>query len=280
MKLHETALELFQANRRACLAGTVGLAIVVILLLFFGIDYGGLKTPEDSAALKKVRAVSLAEVRQTGTVPAAYVDRIDVDLSPLPTDERKQVFFRIVMPLVARENGRIRAERKTAMKDVGAIPDALFKRYDVPPGDLEALRRRVDTIPTSLVLAQAALESGWGTSRFALDGNNLFGMRTYNEDTPGLAPAAAKGFKVMRFDSLGNGVAAYMLNLNTHFAYKQFRKTRAELRSTGKPVTGVDLTDWLTKYSEIPEKYGRMLRGLIAREKLAPFDKVRLATKD
>lgn len=280
MKLHETAVDFFQANRRVCLAGSAGLVIVVVLLLFFGIDYGGLRTPEDSAALKRVHAVSLAKVRQTGTVPAAYVSRIDVDLAPLPTAERKQAFFRIVMPLVARENGRIRAERKTAQKDAGAIPDALFKRYDVSPGDVQTLRRRVDVIPASLVLAQAALESGWGTSRFALDGNNLFGMRTYDQDAPGLAPAAAKGFKVMHFDSLGNGVAAYMLNLNTHFAYKKLRNARAELRSAGKPVTGVDLTAWLTNYSEIPEKYGQMLRGLIAREKLAPFDKVRLAAKD
>lgn len=280
MKLLETALEVFQANRRSCLAGSVGLAVVVILLLFFGIDYGGLKAPEDSAALKKVHAVSLAEARQTGTVPAAYVARIDVDLGPLPTAERKQSFFRIVMPLVARENGRIRAERKTAMKDADAIPDTLFKRYDVSPGDLEALRRRIDIIPASLVLAQAALESGWGTSRFALDGNNLFGMRTYDKDAPGIAPASAKGFKVMSFASLGDGVAAYMLNLNKHLAYKQLRKARAELRSAGKPVTGVDLTAWLTNYSEIPEKYGRMLRGLIAREKLAPFDNVKLSAKD
>lgn len=280
MKLHETAIKTFQANRRACLAGSVGLAIVVILLLVFGIDYGGLKAPEDSAALKKVHAVSLAEIRQTKTVPTAYVKRIDVDLAPLTAAERKQAFFRIVMPLVARENDRIRAERKAATQDASAVPSKLYERYKVKPGDLKALRRRVDIIPASLVLAQAALESGWGTSRFALDGNNLFGMRTYDEDTPGLSPSAAKGFKVMHFDSLGDSVAAYMLNLNTHHAYQKLRGARAHIRSTGTQVTGNDLTAWLTNYSEIPEKYGRMLRGLIEREKLTPFDNVKLSAKD
>jgi Bax protein len=282
MKLYRAAIEFLQANRLACLSGLAGLAvfaIAVALFWFFAIDRGGLNLPQDSAALSRVEAVSLNDVRRTGRVHPAFVDRIDVDLSVFAADKRKQTFFRVLLPLVARENDRIRAERRTLADKSGAIPDALYERYRVAPGELEKLRPRVDIIPASLVLAQAALESGWGTSRFALDGNNLFGMRHYDPDAPGLAPAAAKGFKISIFDTLGDGVAAYMRNLNTHDAYGQLRKARAAMRRAGNQLTGAALTVWLTNYSEIPENYGRMLRTLIAREKLAPFDHVRLIAK-
>ena len=277
MTIFRAGIEFFQANRLSCLAGAAGLAVAVALFWSFGMDRGGLNPPEDSAALNRVRAVLLSDVRRTGQVRPAFVDHIDVDLSALAAVERKQTFFRVILPLVARENDRIRAERKLLTDKPDAVPHALYERYGVAPGGLEMLRLRVDIIPASLVLAQAALESGWGTSRFALDGNNLFGMRNYDKDAPGLAPAGAKGFKVMRFHTLGDGVAAYVRNLNTHDAYRQLRKARAAMRRAGKRITGPDLTVWLTNYSKIPENYGGLLRTIIAREKLTPFDHVRLA---
>lgn len=145
--------------------------------------------------------------------------------------------------------------------------------------DPEPLRQTLDIIPASLVIAQAALESGWGTSRFALEGNNLFGMRTYDDKVPGIAPAGATGFRVMRFKSLGGGVAAYMRNLNTHRAYREPREVRAALRRDGKLVTGSALTHWLTGYSEDPDAYRMMLRDIIVQARLAPFDNVRIGAE-
>jgi Bax protein len=280
MNLHHIAIEFFRTNRAACLIGIAALIVAAAVYLIFGIDHGGLRSPEDSAALELVAQVSLLEIRKTSRVPPAFVTRIDVDLSAFTAKDRKQAFFRIVLPLVARENDRIRTERELLMNDPSTLPDALFLRYDAVPGDIDTLRRRVDIIPASMVLAQAALESGWGTSRFALDGNNLFGMRTYDNDAQGLTPAAATGFKVRRFKSLGGGVAAYIRNLNTHAAYRELRNARAALRRAGKRPTGPDLTAWLKNYSEIPEEYGQLLRTLIAREKLTPFDHVRLSLRD
>ncbi|MDP7546791.1 MAG: glucosaminidase domain-containing protein, partial [Alphaproteobacteria bacterium] len=241
MTLPRIGIEFFQANRLPCLAGVAGLAVAAALFWFFAIDRGGLYPAEDSAALNRVRAVSLIDVRRTGQVYPAFVERIDVDLSAFAAAERKQTFFRVILPLVVRENDRIRAERRALTDQPNAVPDALYERYGVAPGELETLRRRVDIIPASLVLAQAALESGWGTSRFALEGNNLFGMRHYDPDAPGLVPAAAKGFKVTLFDTLGDGIAAYMHNLNTHAAYRQLRQARAAMRRAGKRLSGPDL---------------------------------------
>jgi Bax protein len=277
MKLSPTTLHFLQVNRWVCLASAAVLALAVGLSLFFASDQADMRSAADSSTLQRIQLVSLPDVRSTGHVQPIFIRRIDTDLSVLPAPERKSAFLRMILPLVARENDRIRADRRKLID--GKAPKGLFARYLVASGDVEALKRRVDIIPASLVLAQAALESGWGTSRFALEGNNLFGMRTYDEKAQGLAPAGATGFKVMSFDSLGTGVAAYMANLNTHRAYRKLRAARAAMRRTGKLIAGQALTSWLTGYSEIPEKYGALLRELISRERLAPLDNVRIGAE-
>jgi Bax protein len=266
-------------NRQMVTAGAAALAVCCAALWYWGFGREAILPPGQSAALERVRDVSLREARRTGRVAPAFVDRLDVDLSSFSPEDRKSAFFRLIMPLVARENDRIRSERRTLLDKPAGVPKSLYERYRVEPGDTETLRRRVDIIPASLVLAQAAVESGWGTSRFALQGNNLFGMRSYDKGSDGLEPQAAKGFKVMRFDTLGQGVAAYMRNLNSHEAYRGFREARAALRRADKAVTGTALTGLLTSYSEIPEKYGDMLRTLIAAERLHHFDEIRLADR-
>lgn len=277
MKLSPTTHHFLQVNRWVCLASAAVLVLAVGLSLFFASDQTGMRSTADSRTLQRIQLVSLPAVRSSGHVQPIYVRRIDTDLSALRAPERKSTFLRMILPLVARENDRIRADRRKLTE--GKAPKGLYARYDVPPGDIKKLRRRVDIIPASLVLAQAALESGWGTSRFALKGNNLFGMRTYDDDAPGLKPAGASGFKVRRFDSLADGVAAYMHNLNTHTAYKELRKARADSRRAGKPPTGSALSRWLTRYSEIPGKYGKLLRTLITRERLTPLDNVRIGAE-
>ncbi len=280
LSLRARGIEFFKANRVPCLAGAAGLALCLALIWVFSVDLGGLRAPEDSRALQRVLPVSLADIRKTKLVPPKFVDRIDVDLSTLSAKNRKRDFFRIIMPLIARENDGIRQIRKTIVDKPNTVSNSLYEHYGVEPGDIAVLKRRVDVIPASLVLAQAALESGWGTSRFALDGNNLFGMRTYDTDAPGLAPASGKGFKVIKFETLGAGVAAYMRNLNTHNAYKKLRAARAEMRKSGQDISGSKLAIWLTNYSEIPEEYSKRLLTLIAQEKLLPFDQVRLAASN
>ena len=279
MPLSPTTFHFWQVNRWVCFAGIAVLVGAVCLSLFFA---AGMKTAEDRDALQQVQLVSLPAVRISGHVQPIFIKRIDTDLSALPPAERKQAFIRMLLPLVARENDRIQALRKRL--EQGALPATISadylkpitKDHGVQSGDREHLEQFLDIIPASLVIAQAALESGWGTSRFALEGNNLFGMQTYDDGVPGIAPAGATGFKIIRFGSLGDGVAAYMRNLNTHDAYRALRKARTALRREGKPVSGPALSNWLTRYSEIPQTYGKLLRAIIARENLVPFDNVRI----
>ena len=135
----------------------------------------------------------------------------------------------------------------------------------------------MDEIPTSLILAQAAKETGWGTSRFALEGNALFGQWTWSGE--GLKPKDSdkdQGHKVMKFNVLQASVRAYQRNLNTHSSYKNFRKARAKLRDQGKDLDSLILAEYLDSYAETGEKYVQVLRKIISQNNLKDFDDAKL----
>jgi Bax protein len=135
----------------------------------------------------------------------------------------------------------------------------------------------MDEIPTSLAIAQAAKETGWGTSRFAQEGNALFGQWTWSGE--GLKPKKAeegKGHKVMKFNVLQASVRAYQRNLNTHSTYKDFRKARAEFRDLNKPLDSIELSTHLNKYAETGNQYVEVLQKIITQNKLKDFDDAKL----
>ena len=152
-----------------------------------------------------------------------------------------------------------------------------FREYKIEDQDLAELKTRMDTIPVSIALAQAANESGWGTSRFALEGNALFGQWTWG--SAGIEPAKQdedKSHKVLQFQILKASVRAYKNNLNTHNGYKEFRETRAKLRQKGARITGLDLTKYLKNYAAIGEKYTKIIEDIIKQNSLTDFDKANL----
>ena len=135
----------------------------------------------------------------------------------------------------------------------------------------------MDEIRVSLAIAQAAKETGWGTSRFALKGNALFGQWTWSGD--GLKPKnAEKGeeHKVMKFHSLQLSVRAYLRNLNTHSSYKDLRKARTKLRNKNKPLDSLILSNHLDKYAETGTEYIEVLQKIILQNNLKDFDEARL----
>ena len=268
-------------------AAAFGLAAITMAFILSGTDQtAGVLTETEIAALPPLSAkdihrnldYDLTAVASNKAAPNIIIDSIDIDLRRIPDiKEKKETFFRIMLPIIARENDKVRAERAKIMKDPEAVAKSLYQKYDVEVGNVDELLRRVDVIPASLILSQAALESGWASSRFALKGNNYFGMRTYNMDAPGMDPHKAEGFKVMIFKDISASVRAYIKNLNTHSAYKSFRKARANMRAQNAIPSGSKLTNFLTSYSEIPEEYGARLRSMIDRNDLDRFDGVRLA---
>jgi len=236
-------------------------------------------------------------------VRAGEHDVPNVFLAALPTDladvriaaQRKDMFVAMILPLVLRENEEIAANRVRLLdisarmsEDVKLPADdrlwlaAMAERYDTEPANVAELARRLDTIPPSLALAQAAEESGWGTSRFANEGNALFGQRTYSaaDGMPPQSRGADEGtFRVRAYRDLGGAVRSYIHNLNTHAAYAQFRKERAKKRAADQSVTGHAMAETLTRYSERGTDYVKTLQSLMRANRLADFDKARLTDK-
>lgn len=213
-------------------------------------------------------------------VPPLEVRTLPANLNDMVVDAKKSVFFRTLLPLVLAENSRIEDERLRLLElldditlDEGSaeweeVKD-IQKRYRVKgdpndPAVRGKLLRRVDTVPVALVLAQAAKESGWGTSRFALQGNSLFGEWTWGGK--GLAPSKrddGKSHKVRAFPDIRASVRSYMRNLNTGFAYELFREMRADMRTSGVDLDPLVLAGGLERYSIRGEKYVREIRHMI-----------------
>ena len=202
------------------------------------------------------------------------------------TKKRKEFFIQIVLPLIIKENSNIKLDRKTLFSIINKSNnsnsekkwlDRKYKQYGVKSNDLSTLKIRMDEIPVSLAIAQAAKETGWGTSRFAQEGNALFGQWTWSGE--GLRPKEAKegeDHKVMKFNILQASVRAYQRNLNTHFTYKDFRKARAELRDANKKLDSMELSKYLNKYAETGNQYVEVLQKIIKQNKLQDFDDAQL----
>lgn len=236
-------------------------------------------------------------------VPPVYVASLPADLAGLSVvDRRKSVFVRTMLPLVLAANEDIREERRriiairTDLEAGRPVPPAsqawltgVMNRYKIKPQKfadgltanvVEELLVKVDVIPPSLALAQAIVESGWGTSRFAREGNAIFGQWTWSSRHDGMVPGSrddGKTHRIRAFDTLQGSVASYMLNLNRHYAYAGFRRLRHDLREQGKTPTGVELAAELSRYSTKREGYVRLLRGLIRTNALAGLDTSKLA---
>lgn len=157
----------------------------------------------------------------------------------------------------------------------------LAEHYNAEPLP-EVLLRHVDIVPPALVLAQAAIESGWGQSRFVREGNALFGERTTNLES-GIKPAKVRANSLVRvavFERPIDSVISYMRNLNTHPAYAEFREQRAAMRASGLPLDAVGLAGTLHRYSERSADYVRDIRMLIATNSLTDFDTAWLRNGD
>jgi len=197
--------------------------------------------------------------------------------------ERKAEFFAFVQPLIEAENDRVRQDRErlvaVAAEDNPDFFDRLWlssiaREYAIENQDDAALVQnllvRVDVVPLSLALAQSAKESGWGTSRFARDGYNLFGEWCFEAGCGMVPRARAEGrhHEVADFRSPRHSVASYLNNINTHASYRAFRLARAQLRAQNKKLSGVVLAGELSKYSERRDAYVKEIRQLIRSNKL------------
>lgn len=238
--------------------------------------------PREPATID-LRTYALEAVREgDALVPRLLIERLPPSLRDLEAGElRKRLFIKAMLPALLAENESVLAHRErlvelfTVRRVTGWLRESerlwlerIAETYGVSPEDESELLRRVDVVPPSLALAQAALESGWGTSAGAQKAHSMFGHMSFPAD-PGRSA-------VRRFDTMPDAVAAYVHNLNTHRAYAAFRETRARQRAQNLPADGHALAGALLRYSERGDSYVRDVRALIRTNRLDDFDRARL----
>ena len=251
--------------------------------------------PTDSVRLSAATIVelfkstnySLEDVRKNKLVKPISLTSLPNEIKEIEnTKKRKNLFIQIILPLVIKENNNIKLDRKKLFSILNKSKNtkiekiwlnSKFKQYGVENKDLSTLKIRMDEVPVSMAIAQAAKETGWGTSRFAQEGNALFGQWTWSGE--GIKPSEADNdttHKVMKFKVLQASVRAYLRNLNTHSSYKNFRNARAELRDEGKKLDSKILSKHLDKYAETGKVYVRVLQQIIKQNNLTDFDDAKL----
>jgi len=230
---------------------------------------------------------NLKDVRKSKLVKPITLSLLPEEMKMIESStKKKNLFIKIILPLILDENNRIKLDRRKLFsilnknKNTNSEKKWLnlkFKQYGVVKNDLSTLKIRMDEIPVSLAIAQAAKETGWGTSRFAIEGNALFGQWTWSGE--GIKPAAADNdtsHKIMKFKILKSSVRAYQRNLNTHSSYKEFRMARAELRDNKMELDSLILANYIDKYAETGKEYVKILKQIIKQNNLKDFDDVKL----
>jgi len=229
-------------------------------------------------------------------VPRVFITNVPQELQSVEeTKTRKALFLKSVLPLVLRANQEIAKDREKLLalrvKNKAEKPfsgaerlwlKVMAERYKMDKPNINRLLARVDVVPPSLALAQAAKESGWGTSRFAQEGNALFGQWTWADGQDGLVPENrqdGKTHRVRAFDDMMASVRAYIRNLNSHAAYREFRAERSKLRRSGANIDGITLAKTLHRYSELGTEYTDRLKAMIQFNDLHLLDDAELAER-
>ena len=250
------------------------------------------KAEDDLAADRTTKQAPEPAQTSTGqvnlvTIPLKFARHIPAKHFELTGDAQKQSFIKLVLPLILAANDEL-LQRREAVKALVQANDrnkldqwAVLYRIDSELFDdfelAERLLRRVDTIPVALALAQAAVESGWGTSRFAQQGNALFGQWAWTESA-GMRPLAASNERavVRSFGSLLESVRAYMHNLNTHQNYKRFRDARYRLKPQTEAVKASRLATYLDSYAEIGQAYVKKLLAVMSSNNFDQYAEAKL----
>ena len=257
----------------------------------FALDDAPVDTVRLSAAtiqeLFKSTNYNLDDVRKNKLVKPVTLTLLPEEIIKIENStKRKNLFIQIILPLIIKENNYIRLDRKKLFSILNKNKNSRnekrwlglkFKQYGVMNKDVSTLKIRMDEIPVSMAIAQAAKETGWGTSRFAQEGNALFGQWTWSGE--GIKPAGADDdstHKVMKFKILQASVKAYQRNLNTHSSYKEFRSARAELRDNKKELDSLVLSNYLDRYAETGKQYVKILQQIIRQNQLTDFDDAKL----
>ena len=239
---------------------------------------------------------TLYKVENDLPIARMYFPHIPKNINKFQTQTKKNIFLSILLPIALRGNELVLEERnvmKAAFlsKNIYKI-EYLAKKYkvkdfkninfsNITTSNLSKINKelsiKINKIPISLMLAQSIIESGWGSSRFAQEGNALFGEWTWKTNV-GIKPKGNlnANFAVKNFKNLLESLNSYILNLNSHPAYSEMRKFRALKYKMGKKITGYETANFLNKYAEIGFEYVIKIEDMIKSNRLYKFQKAKL----
>ena len=264
----------------------IGFCITFAVCNFFVEKIANKNKGKNSPQIQNIRLNHVQNYKSNIEIKKSSTRIVKNNLEKFSIEERKKNFIADLFPVIHSANQDI-LEKRTFFFKVkkkiqnnnlnvleAAILKKLFNEFRIQNNDLTELKKRIDIVPISLAIAQAAIESGWGTSRFALEGNAYFGQKVIGVKVNGIRPTDSENplIKVRTFENLDDSVKAYLNNLNTHFAYKNFRKSRNELRSFGKTLEGRILVNQLKQYSELGNEYIYNVKKIIKTNNLSKFD--------
>ena len=264
----------------------IGFCITFAVCNFFVEKIANKNEGKNSPQIQNIRLNQIQSYKSNIEIKKSSTRIVKNNLENFSIKDRKKKFIADLFPVVHSANQDIlekrniffEIEKKIQSNNLNVLEAAilkkLFNEYKVKNNDLAELKKRIDIVPISLAIAQAAIESGWGTSRFAQEGNAYFGQKVIGIKVDGIRPNDSENplIKVRIFKNLNESVKAYLNNLNTHFAYKNFRKSRNELRSFGRTLEGEVLANQLKKYSELGNEYINNVQEIIRNNNLSKFD--------
>ncbi len=233
---------------------------------------------------------SIRKVRETNLVPNIIIPKLPNDFKEIrSTKNRKELFIKITLPIIIKENerliflnkkiSRIKNQFNSASRSEAIWLKNTMTAYKV--NTIDRLLIKVDAVPVSIALAQAAIESGWGTSRFAFEGNALFGQYIWSKSAKGIIPndrSLNATYKIKSFDSLKDSVSSYMKNLNTNSHYEEFRLNRFIMKNNNVKPIGNILATYLYNYS-IEDDYPSKIQDVIRVNKFEDFETMKIIKK-
>ena len=247
------------------------------------IIFSATKTSDLESFLNQI-SLNYKNISNLEKLPNFSLLSLPKDLSNVePTSRRKEIFLSSILPLVVKSNLDILNDRKILCEAIknkdNKKKEEIAKKHYIDLSKIEKLMidntliRKIDIVPISLVMAQAAAESGWGTSRFALEGNALFGQWTWDK-SKGIQPkfASDQKFAVRKFETLSDSVNSYLSNLNTHIAYSSMRAKRNRNCNQKKLISGYELANWMGNYAITRDEYIKLLRLIIKKNNLVLLD--------
>ena len=270
------------ALKRLAVAGTVATGIGSA-----GISaYNAQKSPPPVTAVAQIPQIQQTDIKPEPTVvkpekninPNFPKELLNVD--KMQPRERVDTFLKTLTPIIQAENNKILQDRRRLIQNIKVIKSGkklsneentwvrrLVEKYG--EDNLYELVKKVDVIPTSIALAQAAIESSWGADPKTISNNAFFGQKSWAK-TGGVEGPYGERYRA--FETPNHSISAYMTNLNTHDAYEDFRDARAQMRKDGKPVTGIHLVPKLIKYTDTGKEYPQKLAKIIKGRNLGQYD--------